>query len=198
MAHDAERTAANAEATHTNAPGYCLQWSRERAAIAALYPDAATAWRNAKRRHHGATNPPRGAMVYWTGGSKGYGHIAVSVGGGRVRSTDAGGAGKVATVDIGWPGRAWGMPYAGWADNVNGVTIPNVGGGGGQEDDMDLSDEIAQWSPDDGGTGKTTVGKTLNQARGYSEDAYERVKRLEGKVADLTKTVNKIAKAVGA
>lgn len=195
MAHDAHTTATNAEKSTSNGVGMCLQWSRERAAIASRYPDAATAWRHAKRRHKGDKNPPRGAMVYWTGGSKGYGHIAVSLGGGKIRSSDAGGNGRPATVDVDWPTRTWGMPYAGWADNVNDVTIPGVGGG--QEDDVELQDEIGQWSPDDGSTGKTTVGKTLNQARGYSEDTYERVKDLQRAVADLAKAVDKLTKKVG-
>jgi hypothetical protein len=191
MVRDAEATARNAEASHTNSPGYCLQWSRERADIAAMYPDAATAWKYAHHRHKGDRNPPRGAMVYWLGGSSGYGHIAVALGNGKVRSTDAGGAGEVATVDVGWPERAWGLPYAGWADNVNNVIIPGVG-----DEDMDLDDQIGEWSPDDGDTGKTTVGKTLNQARGYSEDAYERVKRLENSVKSLSEKVDKILNAV--
>lgn len=65
-----------------------------------------------------------------------------------------------------------------------------------EEPEMEQGDKIGKWSPDDGNTGDTTVGKTLNQARGYSEDAYQRIKKLEGKVSDLTKTVNKIWDAV--
>lgn len=127
MVRNAEDTARAAESSATNDPGMCLQWSRTRADIAALFPDAATAWRNAFHRHKGDRDPPRGAMVYWLGGSHGYGHIAVSVGGGRVRSTDAAGAGNVATVALSWPEDHWGLPYAGWADNVNDVRIPGVG-----------------------------------------------------------------------
>lgn len=183
---NAEATAKNAEQSTSNGVGMCLQWSRERANIPALQPDAATAWKHAVHRHPGDKKPPRGAMVYWTGGSKGYGHIAVSLGNGKIRSSDSGGSGRPATVDIDWPTRTWGMPYAGWADNVNDRVIPDVGG----KDDMDLQDQISEWSPDDGSTGKTTVGKTLNQARGYSEDTYQRLVKLE-------KTVNAIAKAVG-
>lgn len=140
MVRNAEQTASNAEQTTTNKPGMCLQWSRERATIASLYPDAATAWANAKNRHHGDRNPPRGAMVYWTGGASGYGHIAVALGNGKVRSTDSGGSGKPATVDIGWPEAHWGLPYAGWADNVNNVQIPGVGGSGKDDDDMPYTD----------------------------------------------------------
>lgn len=185
-ANDAETTARNAEQTNSNDPGYCLQWSRERAAIGSRYGDASTAWRNTNDRHPGDRNPPRGAMCYWTGGSNGYGHIAPSIGGGDIRSTDSGGRGKPATVDLGWPERNWGLTYAGWAWDVNEVTIPHDDDG---DEDMELSDSITKWSPDDGGTGKTTVGKTLNQARGYSEDAYERIKSLQSDVAAIKKAL---------
>lgn len=134
MVRDAEATARDAEQSTSNGVGMCLQWSRERAAIAALFPDAATAWRNAFRRHKGDRMPPRGAMVYWLGGSQGYGHIAVSLGGGKVRSSDANGAGRPATVELGWIEQHWGLPYAGWADNVNDVVIPGVVPGEGDED----------------------------------------------------------------
>lgn len=191
MVRNAEETARTAESRWQNEPGMCLEWSRECADIGPLHPDATAAWENAVHRHHGDVNPPRGAMVYWLGGSEGHGHIAVSVGGGKVRSTDADGWGGVATVDVGWPCRAWGLTYAGWADNVNDQVIPGVG-----EDGMELDDKIANWSPDDGDAGEITVGKTLNQARGYSEDAYQRIKRLEADLADLAGKVDKILKAV--
>jgi hypothetical protein len=187
MVNDAHQTAQNAENTHTNDPGMCLQWSRQRAAIASKYPDASTAWHNTKDRHPGDRNPPRGSMVFWTGGANGYGHIGPSSGGGNVRSTDSGGRGKVATVDVGWPERNWGLKYAGWAWDVNGVTIPHDNEG--DEDDMDLNDEITKWSPDEGGGGKTTVGKTLNQARGYSEDAYDRIKAVQSDLAAIKKAL---------
>lgn len=197
MVRNAEETARSAEQSTSNGVGMCLQWSRERAAIAAKYASASDAWRAAKNRHKGDRNPPRGAMVYWTGGSKGYGHIAPSLGNGKVRSSDSGGPGRPATVDLAWVERNWGLPYAGWADNVNDVTIPDVGGGE-DDDDMKTTDTITNWSPDDGSQGTMTIGKTLNQARGYSEDTYQRLVKLQGEVDDLRKTVNKIAKAVGA
>lgn len=127
MVRNAEQTATSAEQSSSNEPGYCLKWSRIRADIPALYPDAATAWRYAHHRHKGDRHPPRGAMVYWLGGSSGYGHIAVALGDDLIRSTDAGGWGVPATVAVGWPESHWGLPYAGWADNVNDVIIPGVG-----------------------------------------------------------------------
>lgn len=138
MVRDAEATAKNAEQSTSNDPGYCLQWSRQRADIAALFPDATTAWQHAMHRHPGDRNPPRGAMCYWTGGSNGYGHIAPALGGGKIRSSDAGGRGKPATVDLSWPEQHWGLPYAGWADNVNDVVIPGVGDNNDNEEDDDM------------------------------------------------------------
>jgi hypothetical protein len=124
--NNARQTVRSAIQSDYNDPGYCLAWSRQQADIPARYPDAATAWRHATEKRRGGQNPPPGAAVYWTGGSSGYGHIAISVGGGRVRSSDAGGAGRVATVPLSWISREWGLRYAGWADSINGYEIPGV------------------------------------------------------------------------
>lgn len=125
MVNTSTQTARNAEADQSNAPGYCLMQSRIWAGIPAVYPDAATAWRNTNDRHTDR-RPPRGAAVYWTGGSRGYGHIAISLGKRLVRSTDAGGAGRVATRPLGWFDRHWSsLHYAGWSWDINEVTIPH-------------------------------------------------------------------------
>jgi hypothetical protein len=125
---NAARTVASAKHSAFNLPGRCLQWSREQADIPQKYGDAATAWKHATgRRPHGG-NPPRGAAVYWTGGSHGYGHIAISVGHHKVRSSDAGGVGRVATVSINHLSKIWHLRYAGWANSINGYKIPGVAG----------------------------------------------------------------------
>ena len=127
MVYDAEQTARNAEAVSHNIVGHCLQWCRQRAGIPARDGTAAIAWANAERRHTDRA-VPRGGFAFWTGGSKGYGHIAIGLGDGLVRSTDADGAGHVATRELGWFDVNWpDLTYAGWADNVNGVTVPGVG-----------------------------------------------------------------------
>jgi len=142
MVRTAEQTAVSAEASTTyTPPGMCLQWSRTRADIPSLFPDAATAWKHALDRHKGDREPPRGAMVYWLGGSKGYGHIAVSVGGLLVRSTDVPTGGKIGTVPVAWFEQHWGLTYGGWADNVNDVRIPGVGAEM-NEDDWDRMEKL--------------------------------------------------------
>jgi hypothetical protein len=124
---NAEEVARAAEASTSHMPpGYCLVWSRTRALIDARYGTASIAWANAADRRYDR-NPPRGAFAYWTGGSKGYGHIAVSLGGGLIRSTDADGAGSVATRHLDWFDTYWpSLTYVGWADNTNGVRVPGV------------------------------------------------------------------------
>jgi hypothetical protein len=127
MVFSAFVSARNAENDRINEPGMCLQQVRTWCGIGAKYADATTAWKNTNDRHPGdRSDIPRGAAVYWTGGSKGYGHICLSLGNGKVRSTDAGGRGRVATVDIAWVERTWGMPYAGWAWDINEVTITHA------------------------------------------------------------------------
>lgn len=124
MVYTAARTARNAENDRTNIPGYCLIQVRTWAGIPARYGTASIAWLNTNDRHPKNRNPPRGAAVYWTGGSHGYGHIALSLGGGKIRSTDIP-SGKVSTVDLGWIERNWHHTYAGWAWDINEVTIPH-------------------------------------------------------------------------
>ena len=125
---DAHETVKSALSSDFNVPGHCLEWARERADIPPVYDDAATAWANATGKRPGDRHPPVGAAVYWTGGTSGYGHIAISVGDGKVRSTDAGGEGRVKTVGVDWATKAWGLRYAGWANSINGYTIPGVVG----------------------------------------------------------------------
>ena len=126
---NAAETVASAMSSTYNVPGHCLEWSREQADIPSKYLDATTAWEHATGRQPADPNPPRGAAVYWTGGSSGYGHIAISLGHGMVRSSDAGGYGQVATVPIRRISAEWeDLRYAGWADSINGYKIPGVSG----------------------------------------------------------------------
>ena len=138
MVNTAEQTARNAEAIDFNPVGLCLQWCRERADIPAFYGTAAIAAAHATDMHHDL-DVPRGGFAYWTGGSDGAGHIAIGLGNGVVRSTDAGGPGQVANKPVEWFATNWHLTYVGWADNVNGVTVPGVG------DDMPLNDADKAW-----------------------------------------------------
>lgn len=127
-----EEGARVAEADNFNTPGFCQFQTREwlDAPSAGDFDgdgaaDAEDGWKrepaSAKRFDR---RPPRGVPVTWLGGSKDNGHRALSLGGGKIRSTDAAGLGHVATVDLDWVERNWGLAYAGWSTTMNGVPIP--------------------------------------------------------------------------
>lgn len=105
------------------APGMCLQMVRECYGIPAKEPDAAHAWVNAQKPHRGDTNPPRGFPVFWTGGSHNFGHVAISAGDGWVWSTDIKRAGFFNIVPLTLIAERWGLKYAGWTEDLNGVLI---------------------------------------------------------------------------
>lgn len=132
----ADKAVSNANAQKTCDPGYCLKYTRTWLGISSKEPDAATAWKNATGKHPGDKKPPRGAPVFWTGGSKGYGHIAIARGN-DMRSTDVPTSGKVGNGDGSEPRKKWGHTYVGWAEGFNGQTIPwlkgKPSGGGGKD-----------------------------------------------------------------
>lgn len=101
--------------------GHCLIFVRLMAGAPAGTRDAATAWANARYKRSGT--PPRGFPVYWTGGSRGFGHIAVSDGDGWCWTTDYRREGRIDRVPIASITRNWGLRYRGWAEDVNGVRI---------------------------------------------------------------------------
>lgn len=140
MVFTAEQSARNAEADTKNDPGMCQQQTRIWCGIGGGYPDASTAWKHTNDRHPGdRTNIPRGAAVYWTGGSKGFGHAALSLGNGKIRSTDAAGRGVVGTRTLEWFDQNWpSLRYAGWSWDINEVTIPHSDK---DDDDMPLNAE---------------------------------------------------------
>jgi len=66
-------------------------------------------------KHAGDWNAPAGALMYWSGGSTGAGHVAISLGNGNIISTDATSLGSVGTISARTPTDKWGHPYLGWA-----------------------------------------------------------------------------------
>lgn len=81
-------------------------------------------------------SPPRGAEVVWQYGS--YGHAALSLGNGKIATTDPSNGKPTGIEDITYPKR-WGAGNGGrptgWSDYYSGTTY-SVG-----EDDMPLTDE---------------------------------------------------------
>ena len=67
-----------------------------------------------------------GVPVYWHNPRSKYGHIALSLGGGRVRSTDYPSARRVGELTIDQMSAAWNISYLGWADKFGGQSIPGI------------------------------------------------------------------------
>lgn len=115
--------------------GMCLKWVVTCWQAPSIgCPDAITSWEWATMKHPNDRNPPAGAPVYFRGGQ--HGHIAMSMGGGRIRSTDCQSTGKVSEVALSWPEQAWGYPYLGWTGDLSKVALPLGSSAGGGEHDV--------------------------------------------------------------
>lgn len=117
-AHEAAKVFKNKT---SNRVGLCLYEVQEAYSSGHKFYDAKAQWYGSQRRHPGDRTPPYGAPVVFRGGS--HWHIAIYVGNGKVRSTDAGGAGRMATVSIGWFKTYWGYTYEGWIGDIAGRKI---------------------------------------------------------------------------
>jgi hypothetical protein len=106
----------------------CLKFVRTSYNVPPQYATAAIAWSKTKYRH--SSIPPKGVPVWWTGGSRGFGHVAISAGGGYVISTDSGGRGRVGRTSIRHITRAWGQTYRGWTEDINRVRVYRPDGSG--------------------------------------------------------------------
>lgn len=122
----ANEAIANANDQSTCDPGYCLKICRTWLGIGSREADAADAWRTAIGKHPDDKHPPKGAPVFWTGGSSGHGHIALAKSS-NMRSTDIPSMGVVGNDPGDYPRRVWGLTYVGWAEGFNGVAIPYLG-----------------------------------------------------------------------
>ena len=158
------------------------------APLARAEATATEAWDLAEDRHLRDFNPPRGALVCfpnWGAGKSG--HIAIGLGGDRVRSTGIDSSwyftGTIAEV-----AEACGNRYAGWVGDFAGRRIDFAGMAGGSgteaEDDMQLTDPVTP------NTGGGDVNAYLFYTR---QDAAKAVAQLTA----LTAAVSSLATAKG-
>lgn len=87
--------------------------------------DATQAWGRTKHRLPVAGNlAPRGALLWWTGGSAGHGHVAIADGGGGVWSTDILKTGYWGHVGFATIGKKWTtLRFAGVSLDIEGVQV---------------------------------------------------------------------------
>jgi hypothetical protein len=159
-----------------NWTGMCQMFARSCFNVGALYGSASSAWDHADYRHplSDGNLAPRGVPFYWKGGSRGFGHVALSVGSGLAWTTDVVRAGKVDLVRINDITRHWGQRPMGWAEDINNVHVFKLPA-------VDLSDLVAAAKRDPKrATGHGTGGAIAAvirferslAARGYLNHAY--------------------------
>jgi hypothetical protein len=107
--------------------GMCLNfvWKCLNYPVASGLYDANAAWAAATMKRY-TTSPPAGAPVYFAGGA--HGHVAISLGGGKIRSTDWPEKGRVGNTTISYLATRWGQRYRGWSADYAGHPIRNLGG----------------------------------------------------------------------
>lgn len=100
---------------------WCLVFVHDAVGVPAKYPDAISAWSNAKTKRPGSSNPPAGAAVFWAIGR--WGHVALSDGAGNVWSNDIRRHGQIDLVPISEITSKWGARYLGWTGDLNGYDL---------------------------------------------------------------------------
>jgi hypothetical protein len=101
----------------------CQMFVRSCLNVGALYGSAESGYYHTRYRHSTGTPPP-GVPVWWTDG--GFGHVALSAGGGYCWSNDYVRQGRIDKVPISSITRHWGKRYRGWSEDINGVRIYRV------------------------------------------------------------------------
>lgn len=137
MVYSRDEIVKRANESKTNAPGTCQLWTRTICGAPSAGDqdhdgdaDAVDGWLSEPSafRHPGDRKPPAGVPIAFSGGSKGFGHRAISLGKGLVRSTDMENGhykpGVVGTCTIAQIEASMGVRYLGWSETITGLTIP--------------------------------------------------------------------------
>ncbi|HEX3828689.1 MAG TPA: hypothetical protein VHV82_15600 [Sporichthyaceae bacterium] len=101
----------------------CLGFVRTTFGLPEVQSSAIRAWEAAKYKHRRDANPPAGVPVFWSGGSSGRGHVAVSLGDGWIVSTDFPYTGHIAKGRLADIAADWGLNYLGWTEDLEGERI---------------------------------------------------------------------------
>lgn len=143
---------------HKGYVGLCLRFVRHAFGVGNLYPTAAKSWEMAKKKHK-TSDPmsiPAGVPVHIYVPNLPPGHVALSVGNGKMR-TNLSWKGTVETVDIAWyVGLKRGSKLLGWTEDLNGVTVykkpagsnnkPDHSTGGKKKQYVTLQKTVSRWA----------------------------------------------------
>jgi hypothetical protein len=136
MVLNREEAVSRALTSKTFAAGMCQLWTRTMFGAPSVGDqdrdgdaDAVDGWKSEPASaKHTDRKPPRGVPVAFTGGSRGFGHRAISLGNGLIRGTDMRDgryqAGVVGNATISQIESSMGVKYAGWSETISGQVIP--------------------------------------------------------------------------
>lgn len=167
VAQTADEAVHNARRFTSCTPGMCLKYVRTWLGIGSREIDAISAWNTAQHKHAGDRTPPRGAPVFWRGGS--HGHIALAVGPEKARSTDTTSSGLVGTQELSWWGQHWGSDYLGWTEDLNGTAIPYLRGGSGTKQDWRAGGKVYVEKLHEGVTESDSVSRLRYRLTNHAE-----------------------------
>lgn len=134
--------------------GRCEAFTRTALGFPGQYPSANAAWAASGEKHPGDFNPPAGVPVFWalTGPNAPYGHVALSIGGGKaISSSNEAGHAVVSVISIRGFTDAY-AHYRGWAGVYHGVRLDQAGAvqvGGGSTSGGKHSAAAAQVEEED-------------------------------------------------
>lgn len=115
-----------ANSISTGYGGLCLRFVRICYDIPAKYASARSAWDNAKKKHKGSSlaGVPVGVPLFLDSRASRYGHVAVYLGNGYMRTTNSS-TGRIHTQAVSaWVAAGW--TVLGWTEDLNGVAIPGI------------------------------------------------------------------------
>lgn len=143
MVNSATQAIAKAKSITKGYKGLCLVFVRTCYGIGAKYPSAASAWANAKDKHHGSSlgDVPIGAPVFFSAPTP-YGHVAIYLGGGKFR-TNYSAKGTVITANLDHAVFK-GMKVLGWSGDLNGVDL-KLEKGGNTAGVLDTPAKVGAW-----------------------------------------------------
>lgn len=132
MTYSPSRAIATANGITTGYGGMCLMFCRVAYGVnKGTYPSAAAAWNASPTKH--ATNSlngiPTGAPLYFSQSGNQYGHVAIYLGGGMMRTTNSA-DNRIHTDPVSkW--QSWGYQLLGWTEDIDGAHIDGLTTTGG-------------------------------------------------------------------
>lgn len=101
--------------------GQCLKFVRTCVGVGSKYGSAKEAWANAQFKHVGLNGIPAGVPIFMSHPKSKYGHVAIYLGNGYIRTTNSS-TNRIHTDPISkWQG--WGYTVQGWTEDLNGVRV---------------------------------------------------------------------------